>query len=333
MKKFLFIISIFSFVIAIAQPQEISTLLETSRTFTIQGDYENAQLVLNRALQQNPNHIEVLRDLAFVYYLKRDFEKAIEFSKKIMTHPSADAQCYQISGLIHRSVADFKEAEKVYKKALKLFPSTGILYNDYGEMLVEKKSGEPLSLWEKGIEIDPNYSGNYYHAAKIYAEKNNYLWAALYAEQFINLESFTARSAEIKNLLLDQYKKIFTSNLSSLSKKSNSFSKRVLENLFKQSVVLTYGVTVENLIALRTRFILDWDYSNQTKISFRLFDYHRQLLQEGMFESYNQWLFGAATGTAAYLNWQTTNNAKFAEFMNFIKGRVYKIPDGQYYNN
>lgn len=333
MKKFLFIISIFSVVFATSQPQEISTLLETSRTFTIQGDYENAQLVLTRALQQSPNNLEVLRDLAFVYYLKRDFEKAIEFSNKIMSHSSADAQCYQITGLIHRSVANFKEAEKVYKKALKLFPSMGILYNDYGEMLVEKKSGDPLNLWEKGIEVDPNYSGNYYHASKIYADKNNYLWAALYAEQFINLESFTARSAEIKNLLLDQYKKIFTSDLLTLTKKSNAFSKTVLENLFKQNTVLSLGVTVENLIALRTRFILDWNYSNQNKISFRLFDYHRQLLQEGMFESYNQWLFGAATGAAAYLNWQTTNNAKFSEFMNFIKGRVYKIPNGQYYNN
>lgn len=333
MKKFLLIISIFCVALVKAQPQDIATLLETGRTFTIQGDYENAQLVLQRALAQNPTHIEVLKDLAFVYYLKRNFEKAIEFSKKIMSHTNADVQCYQITGLIHRSVADYKEAEKVYKKGTKLFPNMGILYNDYGELLVEKKSGDPLSLWEKGIELDPNYSGNYYNASKNYAEKNNHILALLYAEQFINLESFTARTAEIKNLLLDQYKKIFTSDEASLTKKANTFSKEVLSNLFKQSTVLTYGVTVENLTALRTRFILDWDYSTQNKSPFRLFDYHRQLLQEGMFESYNQWLFGAATGTAAYLNWQNTNNKKFTEFINFIKGRVYKIPEGQYYFN
>ncbi len=118
--------------------------------------------------------------------------------------------------------------EKVYKKGTKLFPNMGTLYNDYGELLVEKKSGDPLSLWEKGIELDPNYSGNYYHASKSYAEKNNHILALLYAEQFINLESFTARTAEIKNLLLDQYKKIFTSDEASLTKKANTFSKEVL---------------------------------------------------------------------------------------------------------
>jgi hypothetical protein len=39
--------------------------------------------------------------------------------------------------------------------------------------------------------------------------------------------------------------------------------------------------------------VLDWYKENGSKYPFRLFEHQRQLLQEGMFEAYNQWIFEA----------------------------------------
>ena len=82
---------------------------------------------------------------------------------------------------------------------------------------------------------------------------------------------------------------------------------------------------------IRTRFILDWFENYGSKFPFRLFDYQRQLLQEGMFEAYNQWLFGTVENLSAYEAWTKNHTEEYTSFTNFQKGRVFKIPNGQYY--
>jgi len=55
------------------------------------------------------------------------------------------------------------------------------------------------------------------------------------------------------------------------------------------------------------------------------------LLEEGMFEAYNQWLFGPAEDLAAYDAWSKTNNDKYEAFTKFQKNRIFRMPAGQYY--
>ncbi|HUR65443.1 MAG TPA: hypothetical protein VMZ03_03765, partial [Chitinophagaceae bacterium] len=81
----------------------------------------------------------------------------------------------------------------------------------------------------------------------------------------------------------------------------------------------------------RTRFILDWFTNHATRYPHRLFDYHRQLLTEGMFEAYNQWLFGPVDNLAAYDNWTKTHTEEYNNFSTFQKSRVFRMPANQYY--
>ena len=81
-------ISFFLFLLSTAlfcypQQPDAKTLDETAKTFIRQGDYTNAIVVYNRALQQEPQNIELLKGLAFTYYLQRDFEKALKVAKPL----------------------------------------------------------------------------------------------------------------------------------------------------------------------------------------------------------------------------------------------------------
>jgi len=96
-----------------AQTPDATSLHETAKTFLRQGDYENAVLVLNKALQQEPNHFEMGKDLLFAYYLKRDFAKALEIGKPLVERADADVQSLHMLGLVYKSIADSKEAEKL----------------------------------------------------------------------------------------------------------------------------------------------------------------------------------------------------------------------------
>jgi Flp pilus assembly protein TadD len=50
-------------VFASAQPDDAKNLQQTARSFMQTGDFNNAIIVLNRALQTDKNNLELLKDL------------------------------------------------------------------------------------------------------------------------------------------------------------------------------------------------------------------------------------------------------------------------------
>ena len=316
------------------EPGDVKTVQETAKTYIKQGDYSNAVLVLNRGLQNNADNLDLQKDLAFAYYLNRDYVRGMEVAKKFPERSDADVQSFQLLGMIYKAVEEVKDCEKMYKTALKKFPNSGTLYNEYGEMMWSKKDySDAIKLWEKGIEADPGYSGNYYNAAKYYYFTPDKVWVLVYGEIFLNLESYSKRTAEIKNVLLDGYKKLFTdANLTKDQDTKNDFVKAFLDGMKSQSSFIgANGVTAETLSAVRTKFILDWFTKNATRFPFRLYEYHQQLLKSGMFDAYNQWIFGTAANLPAYENWTKTHQEEYNKFDYFQRNRVFKLPAGQYY--
>jgi tetratricopeptide (TPR) repeat protein len=239
---------------------------------------------------------------------------------------------YQIGGNVYKALEEVKEGEKMYKRALKKFPKSGPLHSEYGELLWAKKDYEAIKLWEKGIQEDPSFAGNYYNAAVFYFYTKDKIWSLVYGEIFVNMESLTERATAMKDLLLNAYKeKLFADGAKEPEKNKNGFVKAYLETMNRQSALLTRGITTETLTMIRTRFILDWFQNHASKYPFRLFDYHQQLIREGMFEAYNQWLFGTVENLPAYDNWTKTHAEAYTKFTNFQRGRIFKMPAGQYY--
>ncbi len=97
-------------------------------------------------------------------------------------------------------------------------------------------------------------------------------------------------------------------------------------------MVAANGINAETLTMIRSRFILDWYNEFAEKLPFKLFELQQQLLQNGMFDVYNQWIFGSVQNLAAYQNWTIAHPAEYNEFTKFQRGRVFKIPLGQYYH-
>ncbi len=318
---------------AFSQQDDAETLHENAKTFMKQGDYANASLILVRALQQYPDHIGITKDLAFDYYLQKQNQKALDVIKPLLDNNKADDQAYQIAGIIYKALNQTKDADKLYKKALKDYPESGGLYSDYGSLLWSTRDGNAIKIWEKGIEKDPSFAGNYYNAAKFYYLTTDKSWCVLYGEIFINIESFTSRTAEIKNLLVDGYKKLFADpNLLTNSKDKSSFEVAFLTTMNKQNSVAIRGLSAETLTMIRTRFILDWNRDYAKKFPFRLFELQENLLTEGLFSAYNQWIFGAAQNLSAYQNWISSHNEEYTAFDKFQHSRIFKMPDGQYYH-
>jgi tetratricopeptide (TPR) repeat protein len=333
-KYFQFLFACLLTITCFAQSENPKTLQETARTFMRSGEFDNAIVVLVRALQQDKNNVDMQKDLVMCYYMKRDYSKALEGVKSLLDRDDADEMTYQMAGNVYKALEQVKDCEKLYKKGLKKFPKSGPLYSEYGELLWAIKDFSAIEQWEKGIQVDPAYAANYYNAARYYFYAKDKVWSLIYGEIFINMESMTERATVIKQALLQGYKeKLFADAdiMKGEEKNKSEFAKAFLLEMSKLSSLADKGITIETLTMIRSRFILDWYNANATKFPFKLFDYQRQLLQEGMFEAYNQWLFGPVESLSAYDDWTKMHPEQYTAFNNFQKNRVFKMPAGQYY--
>jgi tetratricopeptide (TPR) repeat protein len=266
-----------------------STAQETAKAFMRSGDYSNATLVLTRALQENPNQPSISKDLALCYIFQGDYNRSLETIKPLLDNPNTDDQCYQIAGQVYKALDQPKEIEKLYLNGLTKFPESGPLYAEMGAFLWGSKIEEAITYWEKGIRLDPAYSKNYYHAAKYYFTTANNIWCIIYAEIFVNTEPTSALTLEMKDVLLKSYKKLFTAiPLEPDAKEKNLFVIRYYQAIKPQTSLVSQGIDLVSLSMIRTRFILEWNRMNENPMPFKLFEYHTQLLREGLFEAYQQ---------------------------------------------
>ncbi|MDQ6756312.1 MAG: hypothetical protein M3004_05190 [Bacteroidota bacterium] len=330
-KLFTFFSLLFLCLAAIAQ-QDAKQLQETAKEYMRGGDYGNAAILLVKALAQAPGDLEISKDLALDYYFDKDYTRALEIIKPLLDRTDVDDQTYQVAGNIYKGLEQYKEGEAMYKKGLKRFPKSGPLYNEYGELLNSRENPAAINLWEKGIEMDPIYSGNYYNAAKYYYFTPDKVWSIIYGEIFLNIETLSGRTAEIKTLLLDSYKKLFAEDVLKDIDGKNKFEKAFLQTMNKQTALAADGINAESLTMIRTRFNLDWYENYASSFPFKLFDYQQQLLREGIFAAYNQWIFGTAQNLVVYQNWTSAHPNEYIDFSNFQKGRIFRIPAGQYYH-
>jgi len=333
MKKiFLFIMTICLQTLLFAQ--DIKQMHDNARDFMHKGDYSNAILILNRALAKEPGNLEIAKDLGLNYYYSKDYNKCIEVLKKLFDRTDVDDQCFQIAGDAYWAMEDAKGAEAMYRKGIKKLPNSGPLYNELGKVLWAKSDYTAINYWEKGIENDPGFAGNYYQASKYYYFTTDKVWSLLYGEIFINIDPKSPLATEIKNILFEGYKKLFSeANLEKNIKDKNPFTLAYLKIMNKQSPLLTAGINMQSLSIIRTRFIADWDANYATKFPFKLFQVHKQYIQEGIFEAYNQWVFATEQNRPAYQQWITDHPKAYTALNDFIQNRIFKVPAGQYYHD
>lgn len=308
-------------------------LQETAKSMLMQGDFENAVAILESAAKQAPGDISIQKDLAYACYLKRDFGKSIQVGKVLAERSDADEQVFQILGLSYKAIAAYKDGARLYKSALKKFPNSTIIYNEYGELLaMDNAVNEAIEQWEKGIKADLNYSSNYYNACIYYTKTSNWLKVALYGEIFVNLESFTERTAEVKKALLNAWQKMFLPTVVSQLLKNNStaFEKAVLQTIEKIVPATSAGFQPETSTSIRSKWMLDW-FKTYTNYPFALFDQQQYFIRENMYEAYNQWLFTESVNPDAYKIWKDTHVKEAAAFEAYQKTRLFKLPAGQYY--
>ena len=327
---FLFLVCLASSPVIQAQ-SGIAQIKQNARNYNNRGDHANAVIVLRQGLREFPKALELEKELVLSLTLQRDFAAAKEIAVPLTERTDADIICFQLAGNVYKALEEVKECDQLYRKGIKKFPNSGPLYSEWGELLWSNKDGRAIACWEDGIRLDPSYAGNYYNAALYYSTINESIWALLYAEIYINMESRSERARNMKKILFEQYQNLLTKNKIPSFKKNEEFGKLVYQVLDSASGPALRGLSNESLTMIRTRFILDWFSKYESKYPFKLFEHQRQLLQNGLFEAYDQWLFLDGINQEALSNWTQQHADEYARLREFLFNRIFKIPTGHYH--
>lgn len=332
---------------SIAQPiignsERTRELYAKAKKYGAKRDYPNAILVFNQLAGMEPRNLIYRRELAYAYYQGGDLSRATQIITPLLKAKEADEATFLTASQIFRARDMNKAAISAVERGIKKFPKSGILYSDYGRLYADKKKYKKAeSAWEKGVKYEPNFHLNYYNLAKNYFVSKRPLWAIIYGETFINMERYSMRSEEIKKIVFDSYKQLIGNNQlvtyaskneqKNLKRGKSDFENKVNAIYENLADVVIGGVDIDNVVMLRTRFLLRWIQVEQRDYPFQLFNFMNDLLALGHFEAYNQWLFGKAADNTEYINWVKNNATQFAEFEKFYRGYKYKNMPNQYY--
>jgi len=326
----------------IGNTEKARELYAKAKDYSAKRDYTNAILVYNQLARMEPRNLIYRRELAFAYFLGGDLSRATQVIAPLLKAQEADEATFLTASRIFSQRKMSKEAMNAVERGIKKFPKSGVLYADYGRLFSERKKYQKAEeAWEKGVQYEPNYHMNYYNLAKNYFVSQRPLWAIIYGETFINMERYSTRTTEIKKIVFDSYKQLISNNQlavhASKNEKKNlrrgqsDFEKKVQGVYASLSDVVLGGVDVNNVVMLRTRFLLRWSHMEGKEYPFHLFDFMNDLIRFDHFEAYNQWLFGKASGEKAYIQWVKDNAEAYSDFENFYRSYRYKNLPNQYY--
>lgn len=323
-----------SFPIWVAAQDELSPdvkkMQESARSYLERNDFDNAIMMYSQAIRLAPSNVVLRRDLAYTYYLSGNDKKAKEIIDPVVQSSVADEQAYQIAIVIYTKLKNSAKAKRLINEGLTKFPSSGVLYNTKGNMLQgDKKSKDALEAYNKGIKSEPEFANNYYSAAKLYYSNNNPVWALIYGEIYLNLDPFSAKTIDIKKQMIDAYRMLLsptegdalpdfnTDDMPGADKKS--FTAAFKQTMQRSAPAIVSGLNTESLTMLRTRFMIAWSKDYAALFPFTLFTYQDKMLRNGIFDAYNQWLFGAADNSAAFSQWVKAHANNYTDFEQWRK--------------
>ena len=316
---------------------ELAQMYQQGMSSLAKGEAAEACAIFQKMLPLAPQNSALKKSLAQSYCVLGKDKNAIDLIHQLIDAQQADVDCYKIAADAYHHVADDKKAQDMVAAGLSQFPKSGLLFYEMGFLFKEQRKFDiALKYWLDGIQSDPNYHLNYYEAAIAYVQTNQVLWAILYAEIFINKESNTPRAAEMRTLILDAYHKFyFTPDFNDgklPNKELSSFEAAVRATYLSLFFVVSDGINTENLIMLRTRFNIYWLDHYAQQFPYALFAYQDKMIQNGYFDAYNQWLFGATENPQQYAAWATEFATDLSNFETFRSKNPLLLSASDAYN-
>jgi O-antigen ligase/cytochrome c-type biogenesis protein CcmH/NrfG len=131
---------------------------------TFEEEYERALPKLEYALKLDSHNGRILHTLGSAYFNLNDCGKAIDLSESALRY-RIDKRTFRNLGLFYLAAGLYEEAEDNFAYAIYLDPKYSDAYQNLGQLYYLKENkgdlDRAISIWNKGLKMNPNYSNNY----------------------------------------------------------------------------------------------------------------------------------------------------------------------------
>lgn len=339
MKRVFFVLSIITYFVSFAQDSLYYEALQAIQ----QQKWFEAEHLLRKAIDKGEDKLKCSYELAWTYYCNNEFDKTIDVLTPFLKE-NAPSDVYQLLGNAYDEKGNSYKAVDIYMLGLNKYPTAGNLHLELGN--IKYKEGnyrEALYWYEKGIEAEPLYASNYYRAAKVFFMSTEMVWGVLYGEIFMILEPESERSKEFSKSLFDAYKECIVIDKNNLKVNfnndiivySDSFERKnvfpqVFDNLMQKSFRGKSFLNISNLIEGRKKFITLL-YREEKDFDNLLFQYQKTLIDNGLFEAYNYYLF-AYGNTKESSSWIDSHKTQWNKLIKYLENNPIRFSNQNYFS-
>lgn len=220
MKKLILFVIILSSVELYSHDIRLETLIDSAIVKMDNGLLDESEQLLNEVLKREANNYFANYELAYLYTIKKQYDRSITILDKIKDSSNLNDCYYQLLGTNYDYKGMKSAAIETFKAGIKAFPNSGLLHVELGMMYHQNNDIiTALDTYESGIQVDPMFPSNYYYAGLILLGSSEPSWGFLYGEIFMNLEPYTNRSKTMSKYLYETIKSnisitdtVFTAN-------------------------------------------------------------------------------------------------------------------------
>jgi arylsulfatase A-like enzyme/Flp pilus assembly protein TadD len=164
---------------------------------------------LQKAIEIIDYDPDVWTHLGIAYSQKGEVQKALDSYGKALSLDDTDALIYNNLGLLYftifsqtKNVRDHAKTLESYRKAIELDPGLASAYNGLaGVFHVIGQIDNAISMWEKALELEPEYDFPIYNLGLAHLDKGNKAQALKYFERYLLLKDRTLSPEERRKIV------------------------------------------------------------------------------------------------------------------------------------
>lgn len=308
---------------------------------TDKGEYLKSIELLEQAQELDPENYIYPYEIAYTYYVQKNYKKAIKVISKLITYRGINEDVFVLWGNSYDNLNKQKKAMEIYAQGLVKFPYSGKLYTEIGiAHLRNKKIQAALESFEKGIELNPTAPSNYYWASRVFAGSVNSGWSLIYGEIFMNLEAGSTRTTEMSEMMneivakrikilndsmvdVDLFDKeealneMMKNYSSDTSNKSLSFP-LIYEIMVMDAFRKESTINEKSFMRMRTKMV-NMYFKNQydKKYPNALINYQKKIIDAGFWEEYNTFII-LQSNKEKFELWLEQNKTRWDEFVDWF---------------